>query len=227
MTICPGQLKFAGTSTSPSAQREHSARTSSSSAFSRALMPPGFFSATSQMMRERTSTSAKASSSEIMPESASALICPRENPATAHGSIPRFMSVRPTAIVSVAMAACAARGSAMSLGSSDASNAAMSRPNTSEAQPTTRTTVGSSSRSAPMPGFWDPCPGQRKTVFSTSRPRFSIGRRVMSRAPPSRRLPGPSPAPSSRRDARLRRSSRSRRRLRACARRRWPISARP
>ena len=115
-TICPGQLKFAGTSTSPSAHSSQSACTASSSAFSSALIAPGCTAAASAMSSERAFTSANVASSASMPDTASALIWPSEKPSTAAGSTPRAMSVRATATDSAASAGCANRVSFQLLG---------------------------------------------------------------------------------------------------------------
>ena len=107
--------------------------------------------------------SAKASSSASMPPSTMAEICPRENPSSASGSMPRASSDRPMPTDSAAMAIWALRVSFSSSGDASRTSAATSRPSTSEAQANTFATSGMSNRSAPMPGFWEPWPEAMNT----------------------------------------------------------------
>ena len=133
-------------------------------------MAPGFASAASPMSCARTDTRDSACSSVSMSESASAETCPRENPTSAEGSTPRDRSARPTAIDSVAIAAWALRVSFSADGSPCSEHrAATSRPNTSDAHSNTAATSGTSIRSAPMPGRWEPCPEHAKTGPAANR----------------------------------------------------------
>ena len=163
MTICPGQLKFAGTSTSPSAHCSQSAATPSSSTFSSALMTPGCAAAASAISSERAFTSANVASSLSMPDTASALTCPSEKPSTAAGCTPRAMSARAMPTDSTHSAGWALRVSLSSSGSALSTRSATSYPSTSDAQENVPFTSGISSRSAPMPGFCAPCPENMKT----------------------------------------------------------------
>ena len=193
-TICPGQLKFAGTSTSPSAHSSQSACTASSSAFSSALIAPGCAAAASAMSSERAFTSANVASSASMPDTASALIWPSEKPSTAAGSTPRAMSVRATATDSAASAGCANRVSFSFSASAPVTRSATSKPNTSDAHSKVSRTSGRSMRSAPMPGFCEPWPESMSTGFPAEIASIIALPRAPRCAPPGPRAPVP-PAP--------------------------------
>src|SRR5690606_26641369 len=163
MTTWPGALSFATqTPSSPSQTRS----ATSTSAPTRAAMPPGLASADACESRARSAASRNPSARSTAPEAMRAVIWPREWPANATGSSSRSaVSASHATSEPSSTASWLASVVASSAAPASRSRRASGRSSTASASPTTDQ-AGWSTHASPAPGVAAPWPG-KITAYGT------------------------------------------------------------
>ena len=175
ITTWPGALKFA-TQTSASA-RSHATPTWSSSRPRTAAIVPGRSRPASCIAAARSDTSCTPSSKPRAPVAVSAVYSPRLWPAQKLASMPIRLTASSTTRLDTNVVSWALRVSRSSSASASHSSAATSRPAMSLAS-STSSQLSWSRQGRPIPGRWDPCPGNVKaSMIADSRPAARRGRR--------------------------------------------------
>ncbi len=162
MTVCSGELRFAGPTTWPSlALRQISATWPGRSPRIAAMAPsPAGTASCMYLPRRRTRRTASANDSD--PATTSAEYSPRLWPATKSGRMPFSSRIRSMATETVRIAGCVFSVSFSASSEPEKQSSEREKPSTRSASSNTARATGKDSASSrPMPEYCDPCPGNK------------------------------------------------------------------